>query len=366
MAAAALLVGAAGVSAQTALPEQSITENTAAVVVIDAEQITADDLRASAERINALLPADVAAPQEQMQAELDESLAEFTKIRETFSNSGGEAVVIVVPAPPTDEAAAVQEPAMFIRVREGTTPEQMAEALNAVRPEGEEPVELVAYEGQWLLSAEHAATVTRDGEPAQAQAFKEILERAEEAPITVAFRSTASFREAAAAAQDNPAAAGPFAAFAGPAESFEYGWTTINFGQSPELTTALTFADAQAAQQFNAGWNSLLMMGQGFLSAQLAQVPEAPHPETVQALFQTLAMKQEDNTVRLELGEQFVQQLAQVAPALAEPLMGMMGGMRQQPMMDDPMMEEEMGEPMWDDPGMEEPADEQPEETPAQ
>lgn len=117
------------------------------------------------------------------------------------------------------------------------------------------------------------------------------------------------------------------AGLVGPLQSLSTGWSTVSFGQQPKIVTQLNFADDQAAQQFNATWDGLLMMGQGMLAAQLSQGPQAPRPEAIQGMFNSLKMAQQGSALSVTLDQGFVGHTAEVAA----PMLGMfMMGMQQQ------------------------------------
>ncbi|MEX0652859.1 MAG: hypothetical protein WDZ31_01605 [Phycisphaeraceae bacterium] len=346
MLATAGLPGATAEAAEAAVPAQAVNDNVAVVVWFDLESIDQAALRGSMQALVNALPDEMAQHREGAMASTDESLTEFTKLRDAFLGAGGQGVLMVVPGPadaaedawgqqpardgvhiqPAMQAAAGPEPMVLARVAPGTQPEDLVNAFTGLEGVEGEP-EFEAYAEGWLrVTGEPGMSVIEDGTEQNAAVFRQLLDQAGDAPIRVAVRITDDMKqEMAAQGQGNPMMGG----FQNSLDSLSTAWAAVHFGEQPEVRNQFNFDDAEAAAEFNAAWEGLLMMGEGMIMGQLAQMPEAPGAETVQGLFQSLKMEQQGASLSLTLDDAFIEPAGEFVPvAMGMAMQMMMGGMQ--------------------------------------
>lgn len=294
-------------AAEADVPAEAITDDANVVVWVDMESITDDGMRAAVRSIAGALPASMADARDPMIEGAEEGIADFSRVREAFINAGGQAMLFVL----AGGEPAEMEHMGLIRVAPGTEPGAMAAAMQQVSP-GEQP-ELEAYADGWLRVAEEGSAKLAGGTDANAAVFRTLLAEAGDAPVRVALRVTDEMKQEiqAQAAQD-PMMGG----IAGSIQGLNSAWTSIDLGEGPKISNRLNFADADAAAEFNGVWEGLLMMAEGMAAGQLGQMPDAPEPEAVQKLFESLKMQQDGAALSLVLGEQFIGQAAEFVPAV--------------------------------------------------
>lgn len=316
------------------LPATAITEDTALVIWFDAAHFTPEALRTAVEQINAALPDEMQATRDQLDAQLDEGMAEFGQGHAAFTGAGGEGMLMLMRAPENDVAP---PPSMLVRVAPGTTPEQLDEAMREFTegPDGR----LTAYNDRWLVDADEQANVPTDGTEAEARAFEELLAQTDEAPIRMGFRMNETLRNQIAqiheqmqGGQQGQMGLNPGAELLGPVQEVEGAWATVTFGENPAFAPVFRFRNDQSAEQFRELWSQMLMMGQQMFQMQFAHAPEPPAPEAIQGLFQALELQRDGQQLRGHIGGEFITHLGEIAPAI-EPLIAhmLMGGMGGQP-----------------------------------
>jgi len=316
------------------LPESAITEDTAVAIWVDVNQLNVDSLRAAVDSVNAALPAQMRATEQQIDAKF-ESEQDQQEAFQAFREAGGQGMLMLMRTPEGDGPP--PEPVTLVRVEEGTNAADItaiAKQLDQFNPDSE-PVD---YKPGWIVEKDAKANIPTTGTAEQAQVMQQLLAKTESSPVRIAFRMTPALRQKLAeqaqgaqggqggqAGQGGMSQLGPAAALVGPAQGIDAGWGTLNLGDNPAYTQMIQFKDAQSAQQFKGAWEGLLMMGQGLLQQQLSQLPNAPEPQAVQGLFNSLKTEQQDNTLKLHLGGQFIQSAAQLAPAAQSMFMMSMG-----------------------------------------
>lgn len=336
------------------LPESAMTDDTTLAVWFDAEQFTPEAVRQAADRINAALPEGMRQTREQLDAQLDEAMAGFRPGHEAFTGAGGEGLLMLVRAAEPDEEPV--DPVMLIRVAEGTAPDQLGAAMAEFADEPEE-TDLAEYADGWLVPVDELEAVPTDGTAENTAAFSNYFEQTEAAPIRLGFRMNPSMREQLAELERQQQAEGqmqgpnPGAALLSPAKHIAGGWGTVTLGEDPAFRPVIQFDDAESAERFRSAWEQLLFMGQQMFMMQFAQpnVPDAPEPESIEALFQSLALEREDELLSGTIGSEFITRLGEIAPAL-EPLlmqmmMGAMGQQQQPPMLPQQPQQQQQDQP---------------------
>ena len=82
----------------------------------------------------------------------------------------------------------------------------------------------------------------------------------------------------------------------------------------------MAFEDKQLGSEFLNSFNGILMLAQGMLGMQMAELDNAPSQESIAGFFQGLAMQSDDGgaTLRLKLGQEFFGYVEEMGPALEE------------------------------------------------
>lgn len=305
-------------AAEVPVPAEAINDDVPVAVWVDLEALNMDAIFASVQSIADALPDDMADSREPMVAGFQDDLDNMKQAIATLRDAGARGMLLVMSASDMEQ----QQAMALLYTKEGTSVESIQQAVNQVAEEGQD-AQVETYSGSWMRMVEVDGVEIRDGDEANAEAFRELLSTSGDAPIRVALRLTDNIKQQITAQADgDPMMAG----FAGALESLNTGWMTVEFGEQPEIQNRLNFADAEAAAEFNAAWEGMLMMGEALVMGQLGQMQDAPGPESVQRLFESLKMEQDEETLSLTLGDQFIGQAAEFVPvAMGMAMLMMMG-----------------------------------------
>lgn len=320
---------------QVELPASAVTEDTTLAIWLDAEHLTPEAIRQSVDRINAILPEDLQATAEELDAQLEAGMAEFGEGYTAFTEAGGEGVLMLMRTPAMDAPRSEPaEPSILVRVAPGTTAEELNEAMQPFAPEDAPDTEVVEYAEGWMTDADTIDHIPTDGDAAEAAALAALLENTEAAPVRLAMRVNEPMREQLAMFEQQAQGQGggmggpnPGAALLGPAQHIDAGWGTLTLGEDPAFRHTLSFDDADEAEEFRAAWSQLLMMGQQMFQMQFAQpnVPNAPEPASIQGLFDSLELERDGAALHGEIGDQFITHAAEIIPAIQPMLQQMLG-----------------------------------------
>lgn len=317
-----LIVMAARIAAQpVALPAKAVTQETVLVVWLDAQELNPEALRAAAKQLNAALPKSMQATKEQLETKLDEKIGEFKVGYDAFTQAGGQGALLLARAPEGD--AQPPEPTMLLRVAPGTSPEEMRAALKDMQ--GAEDTALAPYGEGWLTQESKLDAVPTGGSAEEAKQFQQILSNTGASPVRVAFRMNSAIKSRIQKFQQQ-SGGGPAMALVAPLLDLRVGWGSLGLGDDPAIGAALQFNSAEQARRFGSAWENLLMMGRGMVQMQLSNSPNAPKPETIQALFNQLQLKQDQTKITARLGSEFIQRVGEMGPALQVLVMQMMMG----------------------------------------
>ncbi len=290
---------------------------------MDSAQFTPDNLKASANAILDALPQQMQGPKQQMQAQLDQKMAKFSESYNVMKQAGGEGMLLLVQGPA--KQGPDPAPIGLVRVKAGTSPEAMAQAIAQVQPD---KPEFVSYGDQWLVEKKDADRLPDDGTAEQAETFQKLLSNTEPAAIRMAFRMTDAVRQEMAKGQQQQQMGGgnPASALVGPSQKIEAGWTSVQLGAKPVVTTTMQFANADDAKAFQTAWQQMLNQGRGFVQM-MANNPNNPNPldpQVIQDLFASLEFEQKDATLTNQLDSKFIGSAAQLAPMAQGMFMMMM------------------------------------------
>jgi len=102
----------------------------------------------------------------------------------------------------------------------------------------------------------------------------------------------------------------------------------VDDDNAAEIDVAMAFEDKQLGSEFLNSFNGILMLAQGMLGMQMAELDNAPSQESIAGFFQGLAMQSDDGgaTLRLKLGQEFFGYVEEMGPALEEMMGQMQGG----------------------------------------
>ncbi|MFA9477170.1 hypothetical protein ACERK3_02565 [Phycisphaerales bacterium AB-hyl4] len=322
----ALMLAIAGPArgAEVPLPAQAINDEVPVVVWLDFSSLNTDAIRASVQAIADAMPAEMAETRDML---LDDMLADAEATGSGFErmrDAGVHGMLFVV------DTAGMEGGNMMglLYTAEGTTPESVQEQINAFNeengmPEAAAETRVEPYEGNWMRIVEEDSVEMRDGDEEYAEAFRELLNSAGDAPIRIALRLTDRAKQGML---DEAAGDPMMAGMVDMLGNLETGWMALELGDQPRLQNRLHFNSAAAAAEFNGAWQGLLMMAEGMFMGEVGRVEGAPGPDAVQRLFQSLAMEQDDDALELTLGNEFLEGIGPLAPVLTHMIFTWMMG----------------------------------------
>lgn len=322
----ALSIGACGrESAETALPEASVSEDVAVVVNIDADAISPANLRASAMALLNAVPEESAQERQMAEEQLNQRIEEYAPVYEDLVRRGVRALSIAIAPLESGDAAGM----MLLRT-EGdidlTALRDRFRAFNEQAGKGDMPDDATfkKHGENWafLQTGEEDMRSPADGSAEATQGFEDAMARVPSG-VRLALRMTNVVDQQAQAMQN---ASGPLAMFAQPLANLDFAVMGVTTGDVPVMNALLHFRNVDAAATFLEAWNGMMSMAKAGTSAQLQNTQNPPAKQTLDALFASLQMQQDEATLSMTLGADFVENIAKVAPAAAPMIMGGMGG----------------------------------------
>ena len=324
--AVASLLGACGQeSAEPALPEASVNEDVAVVVNIDADAISPANLRASAMALLNAVPKESAQERQMAEEQLNQRIEEYAPVYENLVKQGVRAISIALAPVESGQA----EGMMLLRTEGDVDLAALRDRISALYAQAgadnmPEDATFEKHGENWafLQTGEEETRSPADGSAEATQAFENAMARVP-GGIKLALRMTNVVDQQAQKMQN---ASGPMAMFAQPLQSLDFAVMGVTTGDSPAMTAQMQFSNADAATTFLDAWNGMMSMAKAATGAQLQNAENPPARQTLDAIFASLQMRQDDATLSMTLGTEFVENIAKVAPAASPMIMGGMGG----------------------------------------
>lgn len=323
---AVLMLAFAGPARAVDAPKAAIGEGTAVAVWVDFEQMDKDMI----ERVRDLLGG---ASDNPLLGQLGGGLPigdigtlteNMTQVRDGMLEAGGEGLLITLDMPGEGDWS----PPMNVLVKASDNADADAMAgIVAKMTEGEQTATMQPIADGWHNLA---ITRTKDGkavtkalpEPDKKayKAFDEQLGEVKRPAMCLAFRLPESLREQfAGAGQNGQQPNNPQAAMMmGMMQSLQ-GLDTLGVAVSEdddevELDIQAVFLKPSQAQQFGQMYNSMMQLAPVLLANELPNIENAPDVNTVTKFFNMLIMKQNGDTLKLNLDKDFFELAEEVAP----------------------------------------------------
>jgi len=316
------------------VPETAVSEKTALMVWVDMTIVDADMIAKAGDMLADLGEspmlgglAEQGGAQGLPLTELDLSIIQMQDFRDAFTEAGGEGMLLMMAMPTEGE----QMPGMsaMVKVGEDADIAALQDAMAGLM-DGT-VVEMDEYADGWLAAGiDGSLPPTADGKPEDAAHFNAHLAERAEAPITIVFRMDDDMREMIDGMMlvEDPQMA-MLAGMIQPLRGMDTAALSVFVDEDDavEIDVAMAFGDKQLGSEFLNSFNGILMLAQGMLGMQMAELNNPPSQEAIAGFFQGLAMQSEDGgeTLRMKLGQDFFEFAEELGPAFEE-MMGQMQG----------------------------------------
>lgn len=311
------------------VPKEAIGEATALVVWVDLEQVDNDIINKVGEGLASVMDN----PLLQQQAgglplgALDDMLDSMTNFRDGFVKAGGEGLVLTMELP--GEGSWSPPISLLAKTKENVDAKAMGDLIREMS-EGDMNAELAPVVEGW-----HDLSIVKSGngeEVTQAlpskpdkkayKAFDDQLGEVKKPVLSVAFRMQDQLREriqqmaqgANQGQQQDPQAA-MMAGMVGLLQGLDtVGFAISSDDEEIEVDIQMVFLKAGDAQQFGQMYNSIMMLAPALLAAQIQDIENAPDPNTINKFFMKLQMKQNGDTLKLNLDQEFFDLVEEMGP----------------------------------------------------
>ena len=282
--------------------------------------MTADNVKTAATdaltRLTAKLPDDQRPDPAEVSSGLDESLADFTAARQAMIDGGGRGLLMMMSAADGDAQA---QRTMLVHKNADADDAKLLAAMSTLRagetftgnPVGDEWLALTDAAGQ--LSALPAA-----GSADAAEALSEML-NGRSGGLRIGIRMTDRLRTEMTEGSPAPEAAEAVAKLA----AMTGGSGSVSLGADANLGFRCQFASAEEAEAARAAVSDLMTGAKLQFKGQMAQMPDAPTPESIDALFATLAPSADGAAMNWRLGAPTLDAAGELVPTMG-PMVGMM------------------------------------------
>ncbi|XAM00502.1 hypothetical protein OT109_03740 [Phycisphaeraceae bacterium D3-23] len=312
--------------AQAGVPETAVSDDTALMVWIDLTIVDEDMIADAGELMGDLADSDMLGGVGLPIGDLELGILQMQDFRDAFVEAGGEGIVLMMAMP--ENMDGMPPMSALIKVGEDFDAEALQDAV-AGMADGM-AIDMDEYADGWMaVSMDGADAVTKTGNADTADRFNaHLIERAE-APITVVYRMDDNARDMLDGMMeaDDPQMA-MVAGVLQPLRGMDTAAISVfEVEDGVELDIAMAFEDTDLGSQFLNSFNGILMLAQGMLGMQMAELDNAPSEETISGFFKHLAMQSDDNgaTLRMRLGQDFFDAAEEMGPAFEE-MMGQFGG----------------------------------------
>lgn len=322
---AVLLFALAGPARAVDAPKQAFGEGTAMAVWVDFEQLDEDMVK----RIQDLLSGMGDTPLLGQLGgglpigDVGELTDKVTKVRDGFLEAGGEGLLVTLEMP--GEGAWSPPMNVLVKASDNADAQAMAGIVREMS-EGEQAATMQPVADGW----HNLAITNKDGKPVTIplpepdkkafKAFDAQLDEVKKPAMCLAFRLPEELRKQfAGAGQNGQQPQNPQAAMMmGMMQSLQ-GLDTLGVAISEddddiELNIQAVFLKPGQAQQFAQMYNSMMQLAPILLANELPNIENAPDVNTVTKFFNMLIMKQNGDTLKLNLDKQFFELAEEVAP----------------------------------------------------
>ncbi|MFN3168372.1 MAG: hypothetical protein ACE37H_15040 [Phycisphaeraceae bacterium] len=321
---AVMLFALAGPAQAVDAPKQAFGEGTALAVWVDFEQLDKDMIK----RIQDLLGGAGDTPLLGQLGgglpigDIGELTDKVSEVRDGFLEAGGEGLLVTLEMP--GEGAWSPPMNVLVKASDNADADAMAGIVRKMS-EGEQDATMQPVGDGW----HNLAITNKDGKPVTIalpepdkkafKAFDEQLGEVKKPAMCLAFRLPESMREQFGGAGQNGRAQDPQAAMMmGMMQSLQ-GLDTLGVAISEddeelELDIQAVFLKPGQAQQFAQMYNSMMQLAPVLLANELPNIENAPDVNTVTKFFNMLIMKQNGDTLKLNLDKEFFELAEEVAP----------------------------------------------------
>lgn len=324
---AGLMLLMAGPAGAVQTPKQAIGQETALVVWADLDQMDEDMVKRIRELMgaaaeNPLLGQLGGLPLGDIGAFTDK----LTLVRNSALQAGGEGLLLALEMP----GEGAWSPPMNVMVKTGDKVDTNGlAAIVRTMSEGEMDAELSELSKGWhnlaIKSTKDGKAVTQELPEADKDAYKAFdkqLGEVKKPAMSLAFRMPEKMREQLAnAGQNGQAPKDPQAAMMLGMMQMLQGIDTLGVAISEddgeiEMDIQAVFLKPEQAQQFAQMYNTLMQLAPSIIAGQLQGVKNMPDINTLTSFFSKLIMKQNGDTLKLNLDKDFFDLAKEVAPAL--------------------------------------------------
>ena len=315
--------GGSAVSAASAvsLPAEAVSDGVFAGVYVDFAALTADDVKTAAvdalTRVTAKLPDDQRPDPAEVSGGLDESLVDFTAARQAMTDGGGRGVLVMMSAADGDARA---QRTMLVHKNADADDAKLLAAMSALRdgetftasPVGDEWLHLTDTAGQ--LSGLPTA-----GSADVAEALSGML-NGRSGDIRFGICMTDALRTEMTRNPPAPEAAEAVAKLM----KMTGGSGSVSLGANANLGFQCQFASAEEAEAAQTALSDLMTGAKLQFKGQMAQMPDGPAPESIDAFFATLEPSADGAAMNWRLGASTLDAAGELVPGMGPMMTGMM------------------------------------------
>lgn len=326
MAMLALVLVARPAAAQ--VPDTAVAEDTALMVWVDMTIVDEEMIADAAEMLGDLMDSPMLDQAGLPMGDLDLMIIQMQDSRDSFVEAGGEGILLMM-SMPTEADLQSLPLSVLVKVTEDADADALHDIM-ASMAEGAQ-FEMDEYADGWMaLTMDGADAVTKEGDADAAERFNaHLIERAE-APLTLIYRMDDTARDMLDQMMmgDNAEMA-MLAGVMQPLRGMDTAAISVfQVEDGVEVDIAMAFDDKELGGQFLNSFNGILMLAQGMLGMQMAELDNAPSQEAITGFFAALAMQSDDGgeTLRLKLDQEFFDIAEEMGPAFEEMMGGFGGG----------------------------------------
>lgn len=328
----ALVVLSAWPAAAVEVPQATIGEGTAMVIWLDMEQVSPQMVKDAGEAMRTV--ADNPMLQEQGLAlpfgEIDGMVDQILAFHAGYLEAGGESVMMAVGMPGEDGFSPPFS--MITHSKKDVQPKAFSDMFSKMTA-GKMNAQLVPIAKGWhdvsIVDADGKVVTESLPEPDKKtyDAFAKPLGLMEDPVVTFAFRMQEPIRKeltemtqglGGAGGQQDPMMA-MFAGVIRPLLQLD----TVGFAYSlkenkNQLDVQMAFLTVKDAQEFAQLFNTILLFAPAMIAPQLQEIPGAPDPAALNAIFMKMQMTGKGDTLSLSLDQEFFDMAEKMAGQLEE------------------------------------------------
>lgn len=317
------LVGCGGSSVD--LPEKVFNGDVYGVQWIDFSELEPEDAVAMLSEMADDMSDDQPKARLWMSAQADGLDSNYTERWETFTEAGGQGILIVHSAKSKktgegDNARTTLERSQFVlvKVKKGTTTDSLEKALgDLAKEDGNDKIKFETVDGTdgawlWLTRegrSDDAPKLPSDGSEENAKAFEKLIGQADGAPVVSAWRSTEAIKKQLekelSDADDNDLTDDQKARLK-EAIGTESVVMAVKAGGELGVSVTVTFADKELANAFAEFNNEGLLKERRSMKMDLTNSENPPHPSVVNRIFESQEVKASGKKVSIEMDSESI------------------------------------------------------------